>query len=442
MIKRRLIANLMMSALLFSFILQVAAFSSSISSRKNISGMVYASPGVALSGAIVTAYGSNGSGYAMTNANGQYLINAGLKSGTYTVMAVKDGYVNAQTEDVAVAVGSETSGVTIYMNRSGGISGKVTDSVSGLGIPNISVMAMPFSGTGTYYGAALTDVAGNYRITMNLGPTDYNVSVLLPNGYASKSQGPVTVAPGYMTTNVNLALDRSGIISGRVTTLGNQPLSNLTVTAVSSGGGFNFGSDQTNATGHYRIDSGLGNGTYIVMVVSGSAFDQAFADVTAGSETPNVDLQLNITPPPASGIIMGRVTDTSSKAIADAHVVADGINPGSYGDAYTDEDGYYVISDGLATDTYTVSASATGYVTANITNVNVVEAQITPNVNLQLASIPPAQSGRISGTVTGDENPIPEFQYPIAVMLVLTLVAVVIAKSSARCPTSQKQLRN
>ncbi len=47
--------------------------------------------------------------------------------------------------------------------------------------------------------------------------------------------------------------------------------------------------------------------------------------VTAGQETPNVDLQLTVTPPAPSGILMGKVTDFSDGTpIEDAHVLAEG----------------------------------------------------------------------------------------------------------------------
>lgn len=421
----------MILAILFSFALQVAMFGQSFSSKKNVSGIVYASPGIPVSDALVYASGDGGYGSAITTLNGQYTITEGLQSGTYTVVVVKEGYINAEIEGVVVTAPSQTSGVNAYLNRSGGISGRITDFSSGIGIPNLVVMAFPSSGGGTYYGTATTDILGNYSMATNLGSGDYNVSVLYPTGYVGKTRSPVTVAAGYMARGADLALERSGLVSGRITTPDGQPLANLTVTAISTGGTMYFGSDETNATGYYKIASGLGTATYEVSVYWASpfTFNSTSADVTAGQETANVDLQLDITPPTPSGIITGKVTDNSSKGIMGAHVTAQGAS-GS-GDAYADEDGNYAISSGLGTGTYTVLVSAAGYLSQNITNVSVTVSQETPNINFQLSKIPPVQSGRISGTVTGDESPIPEFQYPIAVMLVVTLIAVAIVKSSA-----------
>ena len=170
--------------------------------------------------------------------------------------------------------------------------------------------------------------------------------------------------------------------------------------------------------------------SYSITVMSGFNINTTSGiSVTAGSETSNIDLQLSVTPPSPSGTITGRVTDASSQPIVDAHVEAIGDTNFDFGDAYTNDNGNYVISEGLSTDTYTVTASANGYIDKNVTGINVVENQATPNVNFQLQQIPLAQSGRISGTVTGDSNPIPEFQYPIAVMLFVTLITVAAAKS-------------
>jgi len=433
MIERKLITTSMIIAILLVFAVQISIFGLTISSKKNVTGIVYAATGVPISGASVLASGTDGFGYTTTNANGQFTITEGLKTGNYTVMAEKEGYVFAEVKNVAVTAPSETSGVSIYMNRSGGISGRVTDNITGFPIPNIAVFASPASGSGTYFGSGMTDTGGNYQINMNLGTGSYNVSAFLPKGYVSKTVSPINVTAGSWITGINLALQRSGMISGRITTPNGQPLANISVTAFSATG--DFGTDETNVTGYYMISSGLGTGQYTVMAGSypNMNITTTPVSVTVGEETRNIDLQISVTPPAPSGIIMGKVTDANdTKPIVDAHVVAEGDTTASYGDAYTDEEGNYIISEGLDTDTYTVSATASGYQDVNVTNVSVTVDLTTSNVNLQMHKIPTAQSGRISGTVTGDENPIPEFGYPIAIMMIITLVTVFAAKSVTR----------
>jgi hypothetical protein len=438
MLKRKLIADSMIIAVLLVFALQISMFGFTTASKKNITGVVYGSSGVPLSSASVFVSGSEGSGYTTTDGTGHFLISDGLPAGNYTVGAIKLGYVDTEVKDVTITAGHETI-VDLFMNSSGGISGKVTDSATSFAIPNISVFAMLSSGGGTFFGEGTTDVAGNYEINMNLGTGTYNVSVVFPKGYVSKEISPINVVAGTMTTGVNLALDKSGIISGMVTTSpGGQPIANASVIA-SSSDFKNIGTDETDATGHYSISSGLGTGTYMVTayVTGGTGIPVANVSVTAGQETSNIDIEvIIITPPPPtfSGTITGRVTNSSdSQPIADAQVVAIGDTMFSYGSNYTDTAGYYIISEGLdETDNYTVTASAFGYQDANLTMISITVNQTTPNVNLQLTKIPTAQSGSISGTVTGDVNPIPEFEYPIAIMMIITLAGVAVAKLSTR----------
>ena len=426
MLKHKLAVEAMIFAILFASVVQISAVGISISSR--FSGIVYAATGVPIANAVVVASGPAGSGYATTSSSGQYTIDKGMPTGTYTVSVIKEGYLDAQVENVQVTVGSETTGINLYLNVSGGISGKVTDAVSGLPLSNIVVYAFAASGSFGWYGS--TDSNGNYNIFTNLATGTYNVSALMPEGYSTKS-ATTTATAGVQTTGVNLALDPSGIVSGRVTTPDGTPLANVTITAVAGEGQY-YGFAETDATGHYRISSGLGTETYEVMAIyyGGGipSMDQTTAIVTAGAETSNVDLQLTVSPPPPSGIITGKVTDaSSSKPIADAHVSASG--PSGSGEADTDSDGNYIISSGLDAGTYSVTASAAGHQDQSRSDVSVTVYQTTANIDFQLSPVPPAQSGKISGTVQGEANPIPEFQYPIAILFVTTLIALVLAKS-------------
>jgi hypothetical protein len=126
-------------------------------------------------------------------------------------------------------------------------------------------------------------------------------------------------------------------------------------------------------------------------------------------------MQLEIVP---SGVISGRVTNTTGSPIEGAFVTAEGL--GGSGSAFTDSNGDYTISTGLDTGMYTVNASAFGYTMVSLTDVNVVVDQVTSNVDFQL---PTALSGTISGTVMADFVPIPEYSS--------TLVAFVFAASTA-----------
>ncbi len=451
-------------------------------------GIVTAATDVPLPGALVVASGEKGDGYGITNELGKYLIEQGLGAGIYNVSASYEGYISKELNQISVQAGTETPNINFLLLRSGGISGKVTDSVTGQGLKDVMIIASSKTGVGFgNYGA--TDSDGNYKIITNLETGTYNVTVFFPKGYLSKEVSGVSVTAGVETKNVDLALVKSGVITGKVTSAaGSQPLEGITVLAMSGRGIEGMGFAQTDASGNYRIDSGLETGTYNVTVsfpkgylskevsgvsvtagaetknvnlalvksgvitgkvtstegghplagitviamgegmgtaetdvngvyriesgldtgtytvtaMSGMSMDSVSdVEVTAGQETAGVDMTLTVTP---SGVIRGRVTDTNDQGIEGADVSASG-DEGS-GSAETDEEGYYEISDGLGTGTYTVSVTKSGYVDSEKTGVEVTVGSVTSDVNFQLESVPVEQSGKISGTVMGEANPI------------------------------------
>lgn len=383
-----------------------------------ISGIITeAGTGSPLQGVVVTAESSAGGGVsesAFTGANGHYLINTNLVTGTYNVTAIYAlGHITNETSGIAVTAGIETKNIDLVVEKSGIITGTVTDSVSSAPLADISIIAADAGGA--YGGFASTDLSGMYRIDTNLATGTYNVSAIFPEGYIRKEISGIMVIAGSETI-ADLSLDPSGVISGTVTAASNgQPVAEASVSAFSDDFMY-FGFAETDATGHYRIASGLGTQTYTVMASFGIAFNTTLGvAVVAGSETSNVDMQLEIVP---SGVISGRVTNTTGSPIEGAFVTAEGL--GGSGSAFTDSNGDYTISTGLDTGMYTVNASAFGYTMVSLTDVNVVVDQVTSNVDFQL---PTALSGTISGTVMADFVPIPEYSS--------TLVAFVFAASTA-----------
>ena len=376
-----------------------------------------------LQSVMVTAESSMGGGIyesAFTDANGDYFIYTNLATGTYNITAsYSTGHITKDTSGIAVTAGIETKNVNLALEKSGIISGTVTDSVSSAPLPDVSIAVS--TAAGTFGGFALTNSSGGYRVDTNLDTGTYNVSALFPEGHVSKEISGIAVTAGIETT-ADLALDPSGIISGRVTAIpSGQPVAEASVAAY-SGGFVYFGSAETNTTGYYKISSGLGTETYTVFAFLGSATNMTTGvNVVAGSETSDVDFQLAITP---SGIITGRVTNTTGSPIEGAFVLAEG--PAGSGDAQTDSNGDYSISIGLGTGTYTVNASATGYSMISVTGVSVTVDQVTPDVSFQL---PAALSGIISGMVEAEFPVIPEFPHAIFVfLLAVSIIAVAFAK--------------
>ena len=339
------------------------------------------------------SYGSGG----ITDVNGNYQIITNLNTGTYNVSAVYvPGHITKKITGVSVTAGQMTNNVNIALSRSATISGTVTDSVSSSALEGVLVYAVDNSGN--YVATSTTNSTGKYTLNTDLATGTYNITTLFPAGHLPKTIQDFAVVAGSQYT-VNLSLDPSGIISGRITNAANgQPLAEVSVLASSDNF---FGVATTNSTGYYRISDGLGTGIYTVLVSYAGGFNLTTGvSVTQGSETPNVNLQITVTP---SGTITGKVTDSQGQPIQFASVDAEG-SSGS-GNGITDANGNYAINAGLGTGTYTLTASASGFSSQVQTGVNVVVNQVTSNINFQLTA---KLSGRISGQVITQSTPIPE----------------------------------
>jgi hypothetical protein len=419
----RTIMFLVLTSLALSFFI----LGVSVSPNKVFSGTVYASSGVPVPYAAITATSDIGFGTAATDVNGHYSITSGLPAGNYTLTVVSNGYLLFTIENVTVTVGGMTT-ENPYMHASGGISGRITDASTHIGLNNVTVTAMSSDGKHTW--AGFTDILGNYTIVTNLATGTYSVTVLFPKGHVTNTIGSISVTEGVITTGNDLALAHSGIISGTVTDNASSPLGNVTVIAVS---GTAVGTATTDALGHYSISDGLTTGSYTVTaaMLGGFAMPQAGVSVVEGQETSSINFIMSTYATTPTGTIKGKVTGSGSTPIAGALVTAEGQNTSSSESTHTDTSGNYMISTGLPTDTYNVTASAAGY-TASSQNVSVTVNTVS-HADFSLTKIPPEQSGTISGTVTGDANPpVPEYQSPLIILLILTLTAVVITKSSKR----------
>jgi hypothetical protein len=449
------------------------------------SNLAYGQSLVPVPGAQVTATGVNGTGIASANAQGQYNITSYLGAGSYQVTASASGYVDTTVNDINVSSGVETPNVNIVLQASGVITGKVTDALTGMPLQNAQVTAVNSTGA-AIAPSATTDANGNYQINQSLPTGTYSVTVVYVsgvNGYLNTTESGISVTAGATTSNVDVALPRSGVITGTITDANTQqPLQGITVvcqstdglytdtaitnstgqfvlqnnlptdtynlteisptgylvntlssvsvtsgatttenvalnpSAVISGIVTNYATGQpiegayvytlnvggqtlayayTDASGNYTLNTNLPTGNYIDSVYAvyegqyGSVGIPGGLPLTAGQTAYNIDIEISI---PPSGTITGTVTDPGSP-IPDAQVSVRG--PNGYGYAITAQNGSYTISTNLPNGTYSVTFTATGYVSQTINGVQVTDNQVTV-VNVVLKFIP---SGIISGLV-------------------------------------------
>lgn len=385
---------------------------------------IYAQTSVAIQGATVSVSGDNGRGYATTDASGHYTVNSGLPTGTYDVTVMIDGYIINQTKGINITSG-QTFTLNVFLFKSGAVSGRVTDS-NGNPVANTYVFVSPNDVTSNYGYYATTDSNGYFNVYTNLGTGSYNITAgYTAHGLVPAIKANVMITAGQQTSNVNLVLQTSGKITGKVTFPNGSAAANANVYAVGNG---YFGSATSASDGTYTIDTGLGSGNYSVFAVTSNFFNQVSnVSVIAGQTTSGVNVQLQQLPyPPVSGLtgrITGKVTDkTTGNPISGATVQASG--PAGSATNSTDSSGNYVLESNLGNGTYTVNASAYGYAPQSISGVSVNVGKTTSGVNFQLQPVPPAQSGTLTGTVTGEPNPVPEFPSGLTIPLLLAIVVL------------------
>ena len=153
----------------------------------------------------------------VTTVSGVFNITSFLDTGNYSITVSGTGFVETTIDDIAVTAGSETTNVDVVIPVSGGISGTVSDDVSGAGLQSVYVAAVNETGGVSYSWFGFTDSDGNYEIFTNLITGIYNVTVELAEGYITEKMTDVSVTAGEWTNNVDMALDRSATISGTVT---------------------------------------------------------------------------------------------------------------------------------------------------------------------------------------------------------------------------------
>lgn len=204
------------------------------------------------------------------------------------------------------------------------ISGKVT--LEGSGVPGITVGAHGRqSGRSTNTLVVTTDHQGNYRIA-NVTPGEYEVMPAAPQ-YLVGGQTPIKkliVSEGENLENVDFALVRGGVITGKVTDADGRPVIEEPVEVFAIGGPegkplvlMNLFADPTDDRGVYRL-YGLRPGKYRVAAGVAeermyhgrgrrSVYSQTFhpsttesseatiIEVSEGSETTNVDITLRRT---------------------------------------------------------------------------------------------------------------------------------------------------
>jgi protocatechuate 3,4-dioxygenase beta subunit len=288
-----------------------------------------------------------------TDASGAYTLT--VPAGTWELHAGGGGYIYRGWTEVTVP--PDRMNVDIEVEPAYTISGRTLYDGSPVSEVEVNTGEEGW-GTGTR-----SEAGGVYTLTVPAGTWELNAQGA---GYVYRGGAAVTVPPS--STGMDIELEESGSISGRVTDGDGNPIANLHVQVHDYDTDEGWGGVNTDATGVYTI-TGLISGDYRVQTCTDCVgpdepalnYVNEFYDdtpmhhlasrvtVNAPQTTAGIDFELE-----EGGAITGRVTDGDGNPIANLRVQANDYDGGEWGgEVSTDATGVYTIT-GLASGDYRV----------------------------------------------------------------------------------------
>jgi 5-hydroxyisourate hydrolase-like protein (transthyretin family) len=339
----------------------------------------------------ITVYISNQDGsyqnYVYTNASGTYTATA-MPSGQYYIYFRPSKYIpefyndkpdngNLRSADpVAVTAPNTVTGIDAVLAQGGAIRGKVTDATTGEPIKDIFVEVL--DATGDRVETASTQADGTYETETTLRSGSYRVRFNADERFAScayvtayyhnqldeGAANPVNITAPNVADHIDAAMVRGGFIFGKVTdAVTGAPVTSGSIRIYDSNGNFAmFG--RVSFLGGYHTETGLPSGSYRVEFTDydGGYIDEFYNNklslatanpvvLTAPSDRLGIDFALN-----KGGLIAGRVTAADTHApFTEGYVLVYDTSGNEVGYAYIEDDGSYIVRDGLANGNYRVA---------------------------------------------------------------------------------------
>ena len=323
-----------------------------------------------------------------TDAAGRFALEAPLSPGTYNIKVFAPGFVSS-SDSVAVDGSGAAKNLTIFMQPSAMVSGRVTDE-QGRPIPGIIVAAS--SPHSVNYDITMDD--GVFVLDTGLKTGSHDIYAFNPGIDVARLQSLLndaglgllesrvpplfkTTDAGYVShvsavqleqgklTTLNVQLKDSHVISGRVADSAGNAVQGVAVFAFDGSGAMANAAAVTDSDGQYTLGNDLATGRYTVVIPS--LFSKGYAPASASVTVPaedTVDFALE-----KSSTIGGRVVDAGGSPAAGATVfaISKDLNldetqlaqflAAGMATTKTDQDGRFVLDGGIGSGAYTVTAS-------------------------------------------------------------------------------------
>ena len=346
-----------------------------------LSGRVLNSDGTPAAGALIEVRGSADPGW-VTAADGTFVISQ-LPPGKLTLIARSpDHHLSSAPVDVA----APARNVSLTLPKGGRIEGRVLDRATRRPLTDFSlVVTRGDSGDGFALPTLHSD-DGTFVIP-NVPPGPTTLRIAAP-GYVQVLRAAIQVDEGKTVSGVEVPLDRSARLTGRVTA-GGSPVANV---MVGSGGpqpeGVATAGTTTDADGAYVLDGMAPGERSITFRKPGFVTQTKSAEIAEGRDA-KLDIRLD-----RGRSISGRVVTSTGQPVAGASLFLSGdasTEPGPFV-ARSDNDGAFAI-DGLAEGHYAVTARRRGFLTARLADVDPAQGAA---ITLTLEA-----GGSVSGSILG-----------------------------------------
>ncbi len=338
-----------------------------------------------------------------TDASGNYTLYA--PPGNYSVIPIKSGLV-ADLEAGGVSLGANAM-VTKNITATAGtliLSGRVTDSGTGVGLPGVFFQA---DSTNGLFSGTFTDSSGNYTLGITAGGWELEAdsAALAQLGYLAPAGGLQTNLTVSATVNLAVA-SATALIYGTVNDSATNAVGGIGLYANSQGGLYNASGRSFPANGSYALGVSAGDWS-----VSQETEDLAIRNLGAQGTnltlTANQAVQVDFYLPAVTAHLRGQIKDDSGAPITNMQIVVQTVpfQAGGAGSTYPMTDGSGNFDAGVRAGTWNINLSCVQAQDRNLIGITTNNFTVIDGVDQNgLVLTFPKATATITGSVKDQQN--------------------------------------